>query len=101
MSKKNIFNLADLSDVPEQIKNSLKIVSNNTIEKKLIELFREVDRKLSLDEITVAYYRRFKETKNRSQIHNALYRISKSDSPTIIPVKEVRGIYKLATLEEK
>jgi hypothetical protein len=95
MRDDDIFNLSNLSDIPDSIKGELKILSRDGFEMKIIELFKKAGRELNIDEVTVAYYRFFKEEKNRSQIMTKLYNMSRSEHSAIKSIEGRKGVYKL------
>ena len=101
MSGKDIFSLDDLSDIPADIKSELKVLSRDAFETKVIELFKKANRELNIDEVTVAYYRFFKEEKNRHQIMTKLYNMSRSDRPAIGSVEGRKGVYTLILEEDE
>jgi hypothetical protein len=88
----NIFDLENKDDLPEYI---LKDLNSDKIGKRLIELFEIANRDLSLDEVTVGYYRRFKDKKTKDQLNAKLYNMSLLKKPFFTSVKGRKGIYKL------
>lgn len=97
---KDIFDLIDLTDIPDNIKKELKILSRDPFENQLIEIFKMANREISIDEVTVAYYRIYKDAKERRQIMTKLYNMSRSDRPAIKSMPQ-KGVYKLILEEEK
>ena len=61
----NIFDLTDVSDIPEEI--SSELVCDNFAQ-NILKLFELAGRNLTIDEITVGYYRQFNEIKTKRQI---------------------------------
>lgn len=92
----DIFDLSDLSDIPQEIKRDLKILARDDFEKNIIKLFKKAARQLTIDEVTVAYFRFFKEKKDRKAIMAKLYNMSRSKRPAIISVENRKGVYVLA-----
>lgn len=91
----DVFDLSDLSDLPQNIKAELKVNARDPFEKNIIDIFRKASRELEIDQVTVAYYRLFKEAKERKQIMAKLYNMSRTDRPAIQSVAGKKGVYKL------
>ncbi len=96
MTETNIFDLTNVDDIPENVKKDINI---DLFAKRIIELFVLADRDLSIDEITVAYYRRYKdddsEVKTKKQIMSKLYNMSRERNSQIKSVEGKKGIYTL------
>ena len=86
----DIFDMTDLSDIPETIKNDVEDVVENNI----IELFNIAKRKLHIDEVTVAYYRKFGGEFTKTQMRTKLYNMSRKRTALIKPTIG-KGFYKL------
>ncbi len=97
----DIFNLDNLSDIPQQIRKDLKILSRDPFEKNIIMLFEKAGRELSIDEVTVAYYRAYQELKDRNKIMAKLYNMSRSKSPAIKAIEHKKGIYEFILVEKE
>lgn len=95
MEEKNIFDLSDLSDLPQNVKSDLNILKRDNFENKIIDVFRRANRELTLDELTVGYYRLHDEEKERKQIMAKLYNMSRANQPAIKSIEGKKGIYKL------
>ncbi len=91
---KGIFDLVDLTDVPDNLKKELKVHSENLFENQLIKIFELANREINIDEVTVAYFRTYKIIKGRKQIMTKLYNMSKVDKPAIKSMPQ-KGVYKL------
>lgn len=96
MNNKNIFDLFDLSDIPSDLGD----IKNDEFSKDLIQLFELAGRELSVDEITVGYYRYFtlekhQAKKTKMQIQNKVYKLSKDITAPIVSVDGKKGVYKL------
>jgi hypothetical protein len=91
---KNIFDLVDLTDVPDNLKKELKAHSENLFENQLIKIFELANREINIDEVTVAYFRTYKIMKGRKQIMTKLYNMSKADKSAIKSMPQ-KGVYKL------
>lgn len=93
----NLFDLFDLSDIPK----SLGDIKNDELSNEILELFKLANRELSIDELTVAHYRRYtkgvpdREPKTKTQIMNKTYKISKEKNSPIESVKGKKGVYRL------
>lgn len=100
MDNKNIFDLFDLSDIPKDLGD----IKNDEFSKELLQLFELAGRELSVDEITVGYYRHFtlgenRAVKTKTQIQNKVYKLSKDISAPIVSVGGKKGIYKLEKIK--
>ena len=93
----NLFDLFDLSDIPAELGEIKKDEMSN----RILELFKIADRELSVDEITVAYYRKYaknesdSDIKTKTQIMNKVYKMSRELNSCIESVKGRKGVYKL------
>jgi hypothetical protein len=68
----DVFNLFDLSDLPEKIVD--RIVQVET--RRILSLF-EIKKRLSVDEVIVGLYRAHKIEKSRGLVSSHLYALSK------------------------
>lgn len=87
----NYFDLQDVSDLPDEIKNGL---NDDCFSNQILELFDIAQRDLSVDEVTVAYFRKFGEPKTKKQIMSKLYNMSRIANPKIVSVKKQKGVYR-------
>lgn len=93
----NLFDLFDISDIPKEIGD----IKNDETYNEIIELFKIANRELSIDELTVAHYRKYtkdsdcREPKTKTQIMNKVYKMSKEHNSPIESVKGRKGVYKL------
>lgn len=93
---KDLFDLFDLSDIPADLGD----IKNDEITKEIIDLFCTADRELSVNELTVAYYRKYTVGHNRpkftkTQMQNKIYKLSKDRTAPIVSVDGKKGVYKL------
>ncbi len=92
----DIFDLTSLDDVPSRVKVDINIDSFTS---RMLELFEIANRPLSIDELTVGYYRKFKdvdkEGKTKRQIAVKVYSMSKEKNAKIRNVEGKKGIYEL------
>lgn len=88
--EKELFDLGNVGDIPENLRKEISGRADK-FEQNICELFDLAGRPLSIDEVFVAYFRKFKEEKTRTQIMNKLYQMSKKNEPYIRVVK--KGIY--------
>lgn len=87
---KNIFDLSNIDDLPENMQTD---VNSGSFENRILCLFRIAKRKLNVDEVTVAYYRKFRKIKTRKQMATKLYNMTRAKSPKIKKsFKEKRGL---------
>lgn len=89
---RDIFDIENIDDIPIKIRNEL---NNYDYTHNILKLFKIANRALSIDEVTIGYYRKFKELKTKTQITSKLYMMSKSDKPKIVRMVGFKGIYKL------
>ena len=92
----DLFDLTNIDDLPEEIQEDINI---DMFAKRIIELFSIAKRDLSIDEITVAYYRKYRtedaDTKSKKQIMSKLYNMSRERNPKIKSVEGQKGVYAL------
>ena len=86
----NIFDLTDVSDIPEEISAEL---SNDVFAQNILTLFNKAGRNLTIDEITVGYYRQFKEIKTKRQIMGKLYNMARAREAKIKSISQLKGVY--------
>ena len=101
MEEKDIFDLSDLSDLPQNVKSDLNVLKRDDFENKIINVFRRANRELTLDEVTVGYYRLHNEEKERKQIMAKLYNMSRTNRPAIKSIEGKKGVYKLILGEDE
>ena len=88
--KENIFDLTDVSDIPAEISAEL---SNGVFAQNILKLFNKAGRNLTIDEITVGYYRQFKEIKTKRQIMVKLYSMARAKEAKIRSIPNLKGVY--------
>lgn len=93
--EKNIFDLSNTSDIPDEIKKELNILKMDDFEKRLIELFKIAKSDLNLDQVQVGYFRKYGENKDRRAITTKLYNISRGEHAPIESVEGRKGVYRL------
>ena len=86
----NIFNLTDVSDVPAEISSEL---SYDKFAQNILKLFELAGRNLDINEVTVGYYRQFKEVETKKQIMAKLSNMARGKNPKIKSVGQGRGVY--------
>ena len=86
----NIFDLTDVSDIPEEISAEL---SNDVFAQNILTLFNKAGRNLTIDEVTVGYYRQFKEIKTKRQIMVKLYSMARAINAKIRSSPNLKGVY--------
>lgn len=86
----NIFDLTDVSDIPAEISAEL---SNDVFAQNILKLFNKAGRNLTIDEVTVGYYRQFKEIKTKRQIMVKLYSMARAKEAKIRSIPKLRGVY--------
>lgn len=86
----NIFDLTDVSDIPAEISAEL---SNGVFAQNILTLFNKAGRNLTIDEVTVGYYRQFKEIKTKRQIMIKLYSMVRARNAKIRSIPNLKGVY--------
>lgn len=61
---------------------------------QILELFDIAKRDLSVDEVTVGYFRKFREPKTKKQIMGKLYNMARAINPKIVSVRGRKGVYR-------
>ena len=88
--KENIFDLTDVSDIPDEISSEL---SNDVFAQNILTLFNKAGRNLNVNEITVGYYRQFNEIKTKRQIMVKLYSMARARRAKIKSIPKLKGVY--------
>lgn len=88
--KENIFDLTDVSDIPAEISTDL---THDIFAQNILKLFKEAGRSLSIAEVTVGYYRRFKEIKTKKQIMIKLCNLARARNAKIRSIPNLKGVY--------
>ena len=86
----NIFDLTDVSDIPAEISTEL---TYDVFAQNILKLFKEAGRNLTINEITVAYYRKFKEIKTKKQITIKVCNMARARSAKIRSIPNLKGVY--------
>ena len=89
----NIFDLTDISDIPDEISTELNC---DVFAQNILTLFNKAGRNLTIDEITVGYYRQFKEIKTKRQIMVKLYSMARARNAKIRSIPNLKGMYGVA-----
>ena len=88
--KENIFDLTDVSDIPDEISTEL---SCDVFAQNILTLFNKAGRNLNVNEITVGYYRQFNEIKTKRQITVKLYSMARARRAKIKSIPKLKGVY--------
>lgn len=86
----NIFDLTDVSDIPAEISTDL---THDVFAQNILTLFNKAGRNLTIDEVTVGYYRQFKEIKTKRQIMVKLYSMARAKKAKIRSIPKLKGVY--------
>ena len=86
----NIFDLTDISDIPAKMSTDLR---RDVFAQNILKLFNKAGRNLTIDEITVGYYRQFKEIKTKRQIMGKLYSMARARNAKIRSIPNLKGVY--------
>lgn len=89
-TKEELFDLKNVTDIPETLQ--LKIHNLSATTDKILKLFA-IKAELSIDEILVGLYRKYKIERSRNWISATLYNLKKRDY--ILKVNGKKGVYKL------
>ena len=88
----NVFDLSDLSDLPKDLRSELTSLKRSSMfEERLLALLDLSDYQLNLNQLQVAYFRKYGEHKKRGAIQQKLYHLKKSE--LIEMVDGTRGCY--------
>lgn len=85
--------LGDLSDLPPELLKELNISDSDQLERQILELADELDGEISVDEILIGLYRRFKVVQQRKILVGKLSRMLKKGS--LISVAGRKGVYRV------
>ena len=88
----NIFDLTDVSDIPDEISKELNC---DVFAQNILTLFNKAGRNLTIDEITVGYYRQFKEIKTKRQVMVKLYSMARARNAKIRSIPNLKGVYEV------
>ena len=86
----NIFDLTDVSDIPNEISTELNC---DVFGQNILTLFNKAGRNLTIDEITVGYYRQFNVIKTKKQIMLKLYNMSRAREAKIRSIPKLKCVY--------
>lgn len=86
----NIFDLTDVSDIPTEISTNLR---RDVFAQNILTLFNKAGRNLTVDEITVGYYRQFNVIKTKRQIMVKLYNMARAREAKIRSIPKLKGVY--------
>ena len=86
----NIFDLTDVSDIPDEISTELNC---DVFAQNILTLFNKAGRNLTIDEVTVGYYRQFEEIKTKRQIMVKLYSMARARNAKIRSIPNLKGVY--------
>ncbi len=68
-----LFNLDDLSDLPPDLMQEIVKIKGKT--RRVLEVYLRADRKITLNQLIVAYYRMHKETLCKTYANTTAYRL--------------------------
>ena len=88
--KENIFDLIDISDIPDEISTDLNY---DVFAQNILTLFNKAGRNLTINEITVGYYRQFNVIKTKRQITVKLYNMARARKAKIRSIPNLKGVY--------
>ena len=86
----NIFDLTDISDIPAKMSTDLR---RDVFAQNILKLFNKAGRNLTIDEVTVGYYRQFKEIKTKRQIMGKLYSMARARNAKIRSIPNLKSVY--------
>lgn len=91
----NLFDLTNLSDLPNELKNGLSIKTPSKFESDIRALFEIADGPLTIDEITVGYYRKFGGNINKKNMMHKLYVAARNKDCCFEKVRGSKSTYRL------
>lgn len=83
-----------LDDVPDEVVEELKISRADKADAEVLELFRLANRPLTISEVLIGLFRRFKVADKRAAVNARLYRLAQSG---LLEPSDERGVYRLPT----
>ena len=84
--------IGPVDDLPAELREQIKSVGIDELERKIIEVVRDFDGIASVDEILVGLYRAHGLIEEREQLTRKLYRMTKK--ALLAPEPKRRGIYR-------
>ena len=90
VKERDLFDLTDVSDIPDEISKELNC---DVFAQNILTLFNKAGRNLTINEITVGYYRQFKEIKTKQQIMVKLYNMARARKANIKSIPNFKGVY--------
>lgn len=78
---KDIFDIKNIDDLPEDVLEEIGLSVSFT--SKLVTLFKLANRPLTINELTVGFYRKFNEIKTKRQITLKLHNLSTGSNKII------------------
>lgn len=91
----NIFDLTNTTDLPKTIREGLSIKTPNKFESDIRTLFETANSPLTIDEITVGYYRKFGGNINKKYMTHKLYMAAKNKDCCFEKVRLSKSTYRL------
>ena len=91
----NIFDLTNTTDLPKTIREGLSIKTPNKFESDVRALFEIAGGPLTIDEITVGYYRKYGGTINKNNMMHKLYMAAKNKDCCFEKVRLSKSTYRL------
>lgn len=94
MTNQNIFDISDLSDIPNELRESIAGKKNDTIKAMIVDVLGMSESSLQASQIVVAIYRKFNRAVKKKTIMIVLHNMTSEKNPIIKKVS--RGYYALS-----
>lgn len=91
----NLFDLTNLTDLPKELRNGLAGKSPSKFESDVRALFEIAGGPLTIDEITVGYYRKYGGTINKKNMMHKLYLAARNRDCCFEKVRLSKSTYRL------
>lgn len=85
--------LGDISDLPPELRQQLSLSESDQLERHILDLAEEVGGEISVDEVLIGLYRRFKIIQQRKILVGKLSRMLRKGSLTSVTGR--KGIYRI------
>ena len=85
----DIFDLKDISDIPQDLKDELNLLSD--VDNKMLYLFKEKEI-LNINEVMVSWFRKYGEVRSRQYFMTTLYRMKRKG---VLVSMKGKGVYSI------
>lgn len=91
----NIFDLTNTTDLPQKIRVGLAKRTPTKFESDICDLFKIAGTPLTIDELTVGYYRKFGGNINKTLMMHKLYMATRNKCCSFEKVARTKSTYRL------